>query len=199
MFAFRRKKLRSVNLNHLPQLLGLFWGLSEVGLNFVKRARSDATVKDRHSLSLIWLVNLSAVTLAIVAAFKLPSFRFPSSPVITGAIVVLFICGITLRWYSIFYLGRYFTVNVAIHPDHRVIDSGPYRFIRHPSYTGGFLSLLGFALTLHNWASFFILVVPCLSVILWRIHIEEAALLEALKPQYANYTQRTKRLIPFIY
>ncbi|MGZ4962275.1 MAG: methyltransferase family protein [Limisphaerales bacterium] len=186
-------------MNHLPQLLGLSWGLSEAGLSIVKRARSDATLKDRHSLRLIWLVNLIAVALAIIAARKLSSVHFPSSPVITAACFILFICGITLRWYSIFYLGRFFTVNVAIHSDHRVVDSGPYRYIRHPSYTGGFLTVLGFAFTFHNWASFLILVVPCFSVTLWRIHIEEAALLEALKPQYANYAQRTKRLIPFIY
>ncbi len=186
-------------MNYPPQLLGLFWGFSELALNFVKRARADATVKDRRSLRLIWMVNLSAVVLAFIAADKIPACHFPRSTIVTATVCTLFVFGIVLRWYSIFYLGRFFTVNVAIHPGHRVIDSGPYRFIRHPSYTGSLLTVIAFAFTFHNWASFFILVVPCVAVMLWRIHIEESALLEALKPQYANYAQRTKRLIPFIY
>ena len=186
-------------MNYRLELLGLLWGFSELALNFAKRARADATVKDRRSLRLIWLVNLSAVAIAFVAAAKIPACHFPRSTIVTATVCLLFVFGIVLRWYSIFYLGRFFTVNVAIHPGHRVIDSGPYRFIRHPSYTGSLLTVVAFALTLHNWASFLILVVPCVSAVLWRIHIEESALTEALKPQYANYVTRTKRLIPFIY
>ena len=65
----------------------------------------------------------------------------------------LFRLGLMLRWYSIIYLGRFFTVNVAIHSGHEIIDTGPYRYIRHPSYTGALLAFLGLALTLANWVS----------------------------------------------
>jgi protein-S-isoprenylcysteine O-methyltransferase len=68
----------------------------------------------------------------------------------------LFAAGLALRWYAIVYLGRFFTVNVAISKDHRLIDTGPYRFIRHPSYTGAIMAFVGvFAsgFCLHNWAS----------------------------------------------
>ncbi len=107
--------------------------------------------------------------------------------------------GLVVRWYAIIYLGRFFTTNVAIARDHRLIDSGPYRFIRHPSYTGDLLITLGFALIFTNWASLLIIFAPCCAAMLWRIHVEETVLLSALGDNYQNYMQRTKRLVPLIY
>ncbi|MDB6058032.1 MAG: Protein-S-isoprenylcysteine O-methyltransferase Ste14 [Verrucomicrobiales bacterium] len=182
-----------------PQFIGLLWGTSELCLNLAKRAKGDAKIKDRRSLALIWSAYLVGIVLGIVAAYKCPWGRFPGSVLVTTLVVGLFAFGIALRWYSIFYLGRYFTVNVAIQPGHRVIDSGPYRFIRHPSYTGSLISVIGFALSFHNWASFIIIVVSAVSAMLWRIQVEETALREALHPQYGDYMLRTRRLVPFVY
>jgi protein-S-isoprenylcysteine O-methyltransferase Ste14 len=53
--------------------------------------------------------------------------------------------------HAIVHLGRFFTVNVAIAANHRLIDTGPYRFVRHPSYTGALMAFLGLALCLANW------------------------------------------------
>ena len=111
----------------------------------------------------------------------------------------LFVLGTALRWYSIIYLGRFFTTNVAIASDHRVIDTGPYRFVRHPSYAGGMLALLGVCLTFQNWASALIIFIPCFAVNHWRIFIEEKALADALGEPYRSYMKRTKRLVPFVY
>jgi protein-S-isoprenylcysteine O-methyltransferase len=89
--------------------------------------------------------------------------------------------------------------NVAIATDHRVIDSGPYRFMRHPSYAGSLLAVFGLSLGIHNWASLLIIFVPICAVTLWRIHIEEQALTMALGQAYRDYASRTKRLVPLIY
>jgi protein-S-isoprenylcysteine O-methyltransferase len=113
--------------------------------------------------------------------------------------VTLYAAGLILRWYAILHLGRFFTVNVAIAADHRVIDTGPYRFVRHPSYTGALMAFLGLALCLANWASLTVLVVPVFFVFLRRIQVEEAALLQALGDEYRGYMSRTKRLIPAVY
>ena len=112
---------------------------------------------------------------------------------------VLFAAGLAIRWYAIIYLGRFFTVNVAIASDHKLIDGGPYRFVRHPSYSGALLAFLGLGLCIGNWASIAIVAIPILSVFLWRIHVEEAALLLGLGDQYRRYMDRTKRLIPGVY
>jgi protein-S-isoprenylcysteine O-methyltransferase Ste14 len=113
--------------------------------------------------------------------------------------VVAFAAGLAIRWYSIVHLGRFFTVNVAIAANHRLIDTGPYRFVRHPSYTGALMAFLGLALCLANWASLIVMLVPIFLVFLRRMRVEEGVLLQAFGHQYRDYMQRTKRLIPAVY
>ena len=180
-------------------LLGLFYGLSEAGLGFIKRSRDDSVDADRNSLRLIWVTILLSLTAGFLA-----STRFPGAALHGGALpfeigCALFVVGLALRWYSIFYLGRFFTVNVAIHSSHEIIDTGPYRRIRHPSYTGALLAFLGLALTLDNWAALALIMVPVTWVFLRRMRIEERALANGLGRPYTEYMQRTKRLVPFVY
>jgi protein-S-isoprenylcysteine O-methyltransferase Ste14 len=113
--------------------------------------------------------------------------------------LALFLVGIILRWYAIIVLGKFFTVDVAIAKEHRVVDSGPYRWVRHPSYTGALLAFLGIGFCLGNWLSILCLMIPIAAAFLWRIRIEERALLEALGQDYRAYMRRTKRLLPFLY
>ncbi len=182
-----------------PQIVGPLWGVSELVLTILMRSKSDAISKDRHSIKMIWLVILSAVALGVAADYRLSACRFPRSELVIAIACCLYIFGIALRWYSIVYLGRFFTINVAIAKDHYVVDSGPYYLVRHPSYTGLLLVVLGFALSFHNWASLLLVFLPCCAVMLFRVQIEEAALLEALGERYRSYMVRTKRLIPLIY
>ena len=104
-----------------------------------------------------------------------------------------------LRWYSIIHLGRFFTVDVAIAADHQLVDTGPYRFVRHPSYTGALFAFIGFGFVMRNWASLLLITVPIFAAFLYRINVEERALLGALGERYRVYSQKTKRLIPFVY
>lgn len=173
--------------------------MSELALALLKRSGKNAVSKDRHSLQLIWIVYLTAIAAGTFAAYQLRGCQMPWPRYSLWVGCCLFALGIVARWYSIFYLGRFFTANVAIASDHRVVDTGPYRFIRHPSYTGSLIMLLGLCLSYQNWASLLIIFIPCFVVTRWRIHIEEKALLEALGELYRNYMQKTKRLIPLIY
>jgi protein-S-isoprenylcysteine O-methyltransferase Ste14 len=86
---------------------------------------------------------------------------------------------------------------VALHPDQRVVDSGPYRLIRHPSYTGSLVTVLGICLAMANWLSF-LGMIPAALGYLYRIRIEERVLVEGLGEAYRAYQRRTKRLIPYI-
>jgi len=186
---------------HIPlsALLGLFYGLSEAGLGIIKRSRDDSVDADRHSLRLIWITILISLTAGFLASTHLPTTALGVGPRLFWAGCALFAAGLALRWYSIFYLGRFFTVNVAIHSGHEIIDTGPYRLIRHPSYSGALLAFLGLALGLDNWASLVLIMVPITWVFLRRMRIEERALSNGLGRPYIDYMQRTKRLVPFVY
>lgn len=113
--------------------------------------------------------------------------------------IILLLLGLALRWWSIVYLGRFFTVNVAVHASHRVVDSGPYRFIRHPSYSGAVLALLGLACGMDSWVSLLSVAVASIVAYTWRIRVEEQALVVGLGEAYVRYQARTKRLIPGIF
>jgi protein-S-isoprenylcysteine O-methyltransferase len=154
---------------------------------------------DRHSLGLIWLVYLTAIFLGIFASAHLQACELPCHRQIAIVSFVLCFLGVAFRWYAIVHLGRFFTTNVAIAKNHRVVDTGPYRFIRHPSYTGALLAAFALGLSFGNWAVLLIIFLPILTATCWRMHVEEAALLGALGERYRSYMQRTWRLLPGIY
>ena len=107
--------------------------------------------------------------------------------------------GTAFRWYSATILGKYFTFDVAIQSGQVLIEEGPYRYIRHPSYSGALLSLLGFGLALGNWAGLGASLFCLGAAYAYRIPIEEAALTAALGEPYRQYVARTWRLVPFLF
>jgi protein-S-isoprenylcysteine O-methyltransferase len=181
-------------------VLGTIYVLSELALTLKKRAKSaEARVEDKGSLHLLWIVIAVSVTLAFNLAYSFPAAAINAAPALRQLGIALFVAGLALRWYAIVHLGRFFTVNVSIAADHRLIDTGPYRIVRHPSYTGALMAFLGLGLCMANWVSLLSLLVPICLVFLRRIQVEEAVLSEALGDQYRDYMRRTKRLIPAIY
>jgi len=176
--------------------LGAIFGVSEIAISLFMRARSGSN--DKGSLRLIWLVILGSLFAAMQVSLYMPEFSISLRAVYAAGVAVFF-AGLGLRWYSIYCLGRFFTVNVAIADDHRLIDSGPYRWIRHPSYTGALLAFTGFGLCIGNWVSLALILLPIGAVFAYRMHVEEAALLAGLGESYRAYCARSKRLIPFLY
>lgn len=111
--------------------------------------------------------------------------------------LVLMWAGIALRqWAAIVLLGRFFTVDVRVQPDQPVIDRGPYRYVRHPSYSGMITMFLGMGLALGNWLSLLVLAVVPTAGLVVRIHVEERVLLNAVGEPYRQYAASRRRLIP---
>jgi protein-S-isoprenylcysteine O-methyltransferase len=181
-----------------PLVLGAIYGISEFCLALTRRSRERAASRDRHSLAVLWGVISVSVWLSISSVAWFPHAALPHRRDFCLVGLGLFSFGVILRWSSIWYLGRYFTVDVSIAAEQRVIDSGPYRFIRHPSYTGALIAFVGFGFCLSNWISILCVTLPIVGAFLWRIHVEERALAEGLGDDYRNYMRRTKRLIPWI-
>jgi protein-S-isoprenylcysteine O-methyltransferase len=182
-----------------PLLLGALYGLSELYLAFTRRSRTQAVSRDRRSLLVLWTVIVVSLWIGIQMVWLFPSATVAYRCAFYLFGFVLFLAGLALRWYSIGYLGRYFTVDVSISTEHRLVDSGPYRYVRHPTYTGALLAFIGLGFCFGNWLTVLFLTVPIIGAFLWRIRIEEHALIEALGEDYRAYMQRTKRLIPGVY
>src|SRR5579859_581162 len=116
--------------NSVAWILGLIYVVSEIGLALKKRAKvEEARDEDRGSLTLLWIVIVASVTLAFNAAYALPAAGMGEGPTLGFLGIAIFAGGLAIRWYAIVHLGRFFTVNVAIAESHRLIDTGPYRFV----------------------------------------------------------------------
>lgn len=173
------------------------WMLIDGAVVF-RRATAKAVNGDRWSLRILLAANPLAWVLAIWLAFTPHGAIHPALPVQVAGFIVMGV-GITLRFVAIAQLGRFHMPNVAVLPDHEVMQRGLYRHIRHPSYLGALIAFTGFGLALGNGLSTLVLVALSLAAYLYRIHEEEAALNAALGARYAEYCGRTKRLIPGIY
>jgi protein-S-isoprenylcysteine O-methyltransferase Ste14 len=107
--------------------------------------------------------------------------------------------GLLLRWWSFDSLGKYFTVTVRTSEDQVVVERGPYRVLRHPSYTGLLLVFSGGGLIVHNWVSAAGAGAVLLVALIYRLRIEERALEEALGSRYRQFAENRARLVPFVW
>lgn len=186
--------------NLLFTLLCLLWAGSELWLAWRKRSADASRRRDAGTLRLLLVTIYASIPLAAWAA-TLGIARFApevSTPLFWIGCTLMSV-GIVFRWWAIRVLAEFFTVDVAIRADHQLIRRGPYRWLRHPSYTGSLMTFYGFAIALGNGLSLAIVVLPVTLAFLWRIRIEERVLRDAFPDAYADYAARTKRLIPGIW
>src|ERR1051325_6084468 len=178
--------------------LGVIYLVSEILLTVTRRSRSRTGSKqDRSTLGMIWLVITISVVAGVFVAESFPAAALPQKRMVAVVGVVLFVSGLILRWWAIITLGRFFTVDVTIEKDHELVARGPFRVVRHPSYTGVLLAFAGFALSLGNFAAVFVILLPIGAAFIHRMNVEEEALSGALGAHYVAYMKRTKRLLPF--
>lgn len=181
------------------QYLGFVYLASELLLTITRRSRGGGIKQDQSTLRVLWLVIIGSVAAGLYVRSHWPVAVLPHREFFASLGVVLFIAGLVLRWWSIIVLGRFFTVDVQIATDHELVDAGPFRLVRHPSYTGVLLAFLGFGLSLGNWAALLFIMLPISAAFLRRMNVEERALTAALGERYVSYMRRTKRLIPAVY
>jgi protein-S-isoprenylcysteine O-methyltransferase Ste14 len=112
--------------------------------------------------------------------------------------VVAAAAGLALQNWAIISLGRWFTLRVALLPGHELVRAGPYRVLRHPSYTGLFLWLIGVPLAFGSWAGI-VLVALVMPLAILRMREEETLLHKEFGATFEAMQRETYRLIPFVY
>jgi protein-S-isoprenylcysteine O-methyltransferase Ste14 len=159
--------------------------------------RAEATTADKGSRLYIRIAAVVGVVGAIVLTRNISSARV--SPDVAWVGLVLFWCGLALRYWSFRTLGRYFTFTVQTSADQPVITDGPYRFVRHPSYAAILLMVIGVGLFIGSWWAAAWLTASVFCGLLLRIRVEEGALRQELGDRYDTYAASHKRLVPFIW
>lgn len=179
--------------------LCILFGILELIVAATKRSSGAAAQADRGSLGVLSIIIPLSIVLAFYEASTARYAAFAVGRTLYLVALVLFGSGLALRWYAIIHLGRFFTVDVAIAEGHRVIDTGPYRFVRHPSYAGALLAFAGLGLLTGNAISVALFLVPTCAAYVYRIHVEERALRAGIGEPYVKYSARTARLIPGVF
>ena len=160
-------------------------------------SRARASPSDRNTYAWIVVWQLAGLVGLLIAPRVLPALDLPAWLWIPG--LVLAWAGIGLRVWAIRTLGRDFRRVVTVDPDQPVVTTGPYRYVRHPSYTGVLLAYAGLGLAQANIASILAAVaLPSVGYVR-RIHVEEQALIDGLGPRYEAYAAGRARLVPHIW
>jgi len=179
--------------------VALLWVLSEIVVGGIiprlRRHGAPIRFEDKGSRPLIALSMILALVIAFLFAASgiasLPSWSFYVG-------INLMIAGIVLRQWSIAVLGRYFSPTIGIQEGQAVVDRGPYRLVRHPSYTGLLIIYIGLGFVIQSWGTVLVLIAYFAAAFGYRIHVEEAVLTSKLGDEYVAYAKRTKRLIPYV-
>ena len=173
------------------------WIVSELfGAVLVPRLRRRGATRvkrDRGSGALIIFTVFVSIILALSLGYAgvgpLPDWVFYPG-------IFLMLLGVVVRQWAIAVLGRFFSLTVRVAEDHRVVVKGPYRLVRHPSYTGVLITFIGLALAVQSSGTLLVLLAVFGVSYGYRMRVEERVLLSALGQDYAEYMKRTKRLIP---
>lgn len=153
---------------------------------------------DKKSVIIILIMSSLSVILAVLQ-WAYATDTSDSSFWMTALGLVMVVSGITIRVWAIRTLGKNFTATVTVTEKHQFISSGPYKYVRHPSYLGAFIAIVGFPVFLNaSWATLLSFIFMTFAYVI-RITAEEKMLISYFGKSYERYKRRTKMIIPFIW
>jgi protein-S-isoprenylcysteine O-methyltransferase Ste14 len=189
---------RLLQVAALQLLIGALEGFNV--LRQRRRGRSPAEDRDAASKTLLALTWWPPGLAALLAARLLPIWNIPRAhqgAAFRGGTLLAGV-GVLIRQWSIATLGTYFVGEVIVQPEQQVISRGPYRWVRHPSYTGLWLEIVGIGLASGSVVGLVACALVPLIGILRRIHGEEQEL-RARLPGYREYARERRRLVPHVW
>jgi protein-S-isoprenylcysteine O-methyltransferase Ste14 len=171
----------------------------EVFMNLRQSRKSKVTISSgKGSLwALYGLITLGYVLSFAIGATRIGRVNYWNTFFAVGAALV--VIGLIIRITSILTLKQYFTYSVAKVENHTLIETGLYKSIRHPGYLGQLIIFIGISISLSNWLSILLMMIPVTIGYIYRIKVEERFMIAQLGENYLNYQKRTKRIIPMIY
>jgi len=163
----------------------------------VNRKRDTVAGKVRENLTLqLFLLVGTVMTLGSLAEFILVN-HWQFSPIALVAGILCAIVSFKLRWAAIAALGKFWSLHVEIRDNHEFVQSGPFRFVRHPTYFSMVLELAAFGLICSAWWMLLIIPLAFIPALVLRLRLEEPALVEKFGDTYRQYQQRVPMLIPY--
>jgi protein-S-isoprenylcysteine O-methyltransferase Ste14 len=189
--------------NHVAGLLFMVtisaWGAMELSQRSNVHREGATRIGGAGDRIAVLACLIATIPVANLTPRVVPAAAIRPAAVAFAAGLAVLLAGLVLRGWSFKTLGQYFTHTVMVSSDQPVIATGPYRVLRHPSYTGIILAGIGIGLASANWADLAGLLLLTLTPLLWRIHVEERALSMTLGDRYRAYAAQHKRLVPLVW
>ena len=173
----------------------VFWGivilLAATAFTWIALNHRNRGKRRQDSLPLIFVVGVIGVAIGYARIGALPHWLFYPGE-------ALLVAGPALTIWSYSILGRYLSPYVQVLPDHRLVEKGPYGYIRHPGYVGAMLACIGLGLALQSWVALLEIVTFGGILLAYRMHLEETFMVCELGDVYVEYMRKTKRFVPFV-
>jgi protein-S-isoprenylcysteine O-methyltransferase len=167
---------------------------------FLVRRRGAGDSQDRSTKWIFVLASRVGIGAALAIAAFVPGLRAYANDWWTlGLGVAVVLAGVALRAWAILTLGRYFRREVTIEAGQKLVRRGPYRVLRHPSYTGILLSVAGLGLAFGSWVGAVVALLVMFAGMLPRIRVEEGALAATFGSDYTEYANSTARMFPHVW
>lgn len=182
-------------------ILSYIFFTSEFILMLLKRSKKKTSKQrsDKGSLALLWVMITLCLTFGFVFSFANYHDWDMAKYVTVGIGALIILIGGLIRWLSILQLKKAFTVDVAIGDEQTIKTDGMYKSIRHPSYLGLYLIMIGFSICMYSFFSVLVIAIPMLLVLLYRIKVEENVLIDEFGEKYIAYKAKTKKMLPGIF
>jgi protein-S-isoprenylcysteine O-methyltransferase Ste14 len=179
---------------------GIAYGAGGVIYLWRKRNMEDAAQTESGNRSFWWILP------GFLFIFFAPPLEWLYLPAVLPrtlwiqiAGLVLILAAIALRIWGRAHIRGLYSGHVEVQADHRLVQSGPYRLVRHPGYTGFLLLALGLSLGYASWTGLISIPLLLIPGLAYRMKVEEVLLGEQVGEQYREYVRKTKRLIPGIW
>lgn len=193
-----------LELYQLPVLVGIvaivIFSTAERLIHLMGLRQKKAREKEHLSFYFCVLSWYAAVMFSAADALVLQWTTISPSIAWIGYLGVPFLAaGIPIRIIARITLGRQFSGHVQTTDGHKLIDKGIYGYVRHPAYLGFLCLLFGFPISFGSIGGFAIAVALGVPALIYRIRIEEAALVRWFGEEYQQYQERTDRLVPSVW
>jgi protein-S-isoprenylcysteine O-methyltransferase Ste14 len=176
-------------------LWALYWSISAANVKPTAQ-REPASARAIHLLLMIICFALLAAPPRIAHTGLFGRF-IPADGTVHGLGILIVVSGLLLAVWARIHLGTNWSGRVSVKENHELIQSGPYRRIRHPIYTGLLLAMLGTALAIGQWRG--LIAVALMGITYWRkLQLEEAVMLRTFGEVYVRYAEHTAALIPYV-
>ena len=164
------------------------------------RRRFSGRTADRGSFFGFFICIPLALIIAFSAAFRHPEWRIAfGQPVLSWIGIAMIWAGMAFRFWAVQTLGAFFRTSVVVQDGHQLVTAGPYRWLRHPAYTGALLTVTGLGLALGNWVSLAAMAILPTVAIAWRMHVEEQALSEQFGEAYKEFRESRSAVLPCVW